>query len=70
MKLNNLYDALGYKRKQNPDVEEAEDVEKQKEIKKREMEILAKPTINMPTPSFASNLEAPTPMKPNGRYTR
>jgi len=66
MKLSNLYDILGYRRKRR----KSPDGERERELKNREMQILSKTTVNMPTPSFVSNLEAPIPMRPNDRCVR
>lgn len=38
--------------------------------KKRWMDVMAKPQINVSSPHHASNLLAPNPMKPAERYVR
>ena len=74
MKLSNLYQAIGYnkirsRRKQAEQEEEEEDAVKD-QIEDREAQIQSKLTVNMPSPSFRSNMDAPTPMRPNDRYLR
>lgn len=71
MKLRCLYSRLGYpkgrpqKREREKERDDQEELEKQ--TAERELSIASKPTSNMPSPAFTSNMQAPTPMNSYAR---
>ncbi len=60
-----LHELMGYVRNKKKRVDVGQD-----DPKRRWLEVMAKPQINVSSPHHVSNLVAPNPMKPTERYVR